>query len=254
MGRRMQLQMGPSPLARTYLSNGGNGNLGNSLTLNGPPLGSASTSYALARITDHTQREERLAQIRLANWASELQRSLANERAQYEATARNERAIWLTEKLGECVQDGMLVAVPGSSRDAMNSTAEEVARIKEKVRRKLWGSPPLRRRTSSSSMSSASSSSAEAGDGRESRRQDPRQYFARRRSQQHYSHHQHQDPLGLLEVAADMRHKSLLVLELLGGLGILGGVAMWVSKQFGHLTAIEWLVGGWDRFWGCAGR
>src|SRR5204863_3502730 len=52
-----------------------------------PPIGATNT-YALARITDHTQREERLAQIRLSNWASDLQRSLQNERARFEALAR----------------------------------------------------------------------------------------------------------------------------------------------------------------------
>lgn len=72
--------------------------------------GGAST-FAQARFADHAQREERLAQIRLARWAGELQRSLQNERARYEALARGERAVWLTERLGECVVDGTLVAV-----------------------------------------------------------------------------------------------------------------------------------------------
>lgn len=72
--------------------------------------GGAST-FAQARFADHTQREERLAQIRLAKWAGDLQRSLQNERARYEALARGERAVWLTERLGECVVDGTLVAI-----------------------------------------------------------------------------------------------------------------------------------------------
>jgi len=59
------------------------------------PVG-ATTSYALARITDHTQREEKIAQVRLANWAADLQRSLQNERARFDALARSERAVWLT--------------------------------------------------------------------------------------------------------------------------------------------------------------
>jgi hypothetical protein len=74
------------------------------------PVG-ATTSYALAHITDHTQREEKIAQVRLANWAADLQRSLQNERARFEDLARSERAVWLTERLGECVQDGALVPV-----------------------------------------------------------------------------------------------------------------------------------------------
>ncbi|KAK3178741.1 hypothetical protein OEA41_000878 [Lepraria neglecta] len=74
--------------------------------------------YNQARIADHTQQEEKLAQIRLAKWAGELQRSLQNERARYEAIARGERAVWLTEKLGECVNDGALGPTKGSSQAA----------------------------------------------------------------------------------------------------------------------------------------
>ena len=93
--------------------------------------GGAST-YAQARFADHAQREERLAQIRLAKWASDLQRSLQNEQARYEALARGERAVWLTERLGECVVDGTLVPVnrdmayvesPGKSVVTMRTTS-----------------------------------------------------------------------------------------------------------------------------------
>lgn len=73
--------------------------------------GGGASTFAQARFADHAQREERLAQIRLARWSGELQRSLQNERARYEALARGERAVWLTERLGECVVDGTLVAV-----------------------------------------------------------------------------------------------------------------------------------------------
>lgn len=84
----------------------------------GSPLGSSQTTvtyapgispYVQARIADHTYQEEKLAQIRLAKWAGDLQRSLQNERTRYDAISRGERAIWLTEKLGECVNDGSLV-------------------------------------------------------------------------------------------------------------------------------------------------
>ncbi|RKF57729.1 putative heat shock protein [Erysiphe neolycopersici] len=80
------------------------------------PVG-ATTSYALARITDHTQREERIAQVRLANWAAELQRSLQNERSRFEKIARSERAIWLTERLGECIQDGTIVPLSQARKE-----------------------------------------------------------------------------------------------------------------------------------------
>lgn len=75
------------------------------------PLGSevslnTSNSWALAKVADHTQREERIAQVRLSKWASELQLSLQRERERYERLARNERAVWLVERMGEEVRDG----------------------------------------------------------------------------------------------------------------------------------------------------
>jgi hypothetical protein len=78
-----------------------------------PPMG-ATSSYSLARVTDHTRHEERMAQVRLAKWASDLQRSLQNERERFEALARGQRAVWLTERLGECVADGTLVPMSGN--------------------------------------------------------------------------------------------------------------------------------------------
>jgi hypothetical protein len=71
----------------------------------------AADSFALARVADHTQREERLAKVRLSRWANDLQKSLAAERERYERLARGERAVWLTERLGECIADGQLVPV-----------------------------------------------------------------------------------------------------------------------------------------------
>ncbi|RKF66791.1 putative heat shock protein [Golovinomyces cichoracearum] len=80
------------------------------------PVG-PTTSYALAKITDHTQREERIAQVRLANWAADLQRSLQIERSRFESIARSERAVWLTERFGECVQDGTIVPLSQVRKD-----------------------------------------------------------------------------------------------------------------------------------------
>lgn len=169
------------------------------------PLG-ATSQYSLARLADHTQREERLAQIRLANWASDLQRSLTNERARYEALARGERAIWLTEKLNECVQDGSLV--PVGERDWDRGRGRSVSRLREKIKRRLT-------RSRSQSMSTM----------------------------------HHQDPLGLLQVAANLKTNSWVALEILGSMGILGGVAIWVSKQEWHVSAVGWAVEQWSEFW-----
>lgn len=78
------------------------------------PVGSevslnTSNSWALAKVADHTQREERLAQVRLSKWASELQLSLQRERERYERLARGERAVWLVERMGEEVRDGRVL-------------------------------------------------------------------------------------------------------------------------------------------------
>lgn len=67
------------------------------------------SSYLQARIADHINSEERLAEFRLANWAGDLQRSLQNERARYEALARGEQVVWLTEQLNHRVQDEAMV-------------------------------------------------------------------------------------------------------------------------------------------------
>lgn len=82
-----------------------------------PALGSPSDSYQLARIADHTQREERLAKVRLSRWAHDLQKSLHTEKERYQRLARGERAIWLTERLNECVSDGQIVPISTSKKD-----------------------------------------------------------------------------------------------------------------------------------------
>ena len=111
-------------LASTTMSNSGilvpvSTGIGSDLSL------TTSNSYVLARLADHTQREERLAQIRLSKWAADLQLSLQRERERYERLARGDRAIWLVEKMGEEVEvkDGQLV--PASTADADLATDSE---------------------------------------------------------------------------------------------------------------------------------
>lgn len=174
--------------------------------LSGPPgspsssvMATAPLTYSLARIADHTQREERLAQIRLANWASELSRSLANEKARYEAVARGERALWLTERLNECVKEGTLVPV----RDPDCGASV------------LGGK--MKRRHSRGSQATTTM--------------------------------QHQDPLGLLDVAARLKAKSWMALEILGGMSIVGGIGLWVSRNGWHSHALGWAIESWTAFW-----
>lgn len=167
------------------------------------PVGPTS-SFAMARVADHTQREERLAQIRLANWASELQRSLANERARYEALANSERAVWLTERLNECVQDGTLVPVGRGRRNS--------ARARESGFARRFGDNGSGSRTASKGL-------------------------------------KYQDPLGLLDVTADIKAKGWAALELIGGLGVLGGLALWMSRHYCHSQVYQWLMEEWGRIW-----
>ncbi|OKL59655.1 hypothetical protein UA08_05135 [Talaromyces atroroseus] len=111
---------GPTALRRRSVSPGGLMSPSNPVSnaIMAPVALGGASNYALARVADYTQQEEKLAQVRLAKWAVDLQQSLQNERERYAALARGERAAWLTERLGECVLDGTLVPIhqtPGFS-------------------------------------------------------------------------------------------------------------------------------------------
>jgi hypothetical protein len=159
----------------------------------------ATSSYAVARLADHQQREEKLAQVQLAKWASDLQRSLQNERERFEALARGERAVWLTQRLGECVAEGTLVPI------AADSTAAAV----------------LSRRAGSGRIASNvfAPDAASPASVKRWTVEDPR------------------DPLGLLRYNAQLREKGMLVLRVVGGLGIVGGLAVWIARHWNLLLS-----------------
>ncbi|KAL5373855.1 hypothetical protein DPSP01_012390 [Paraphaeosphaeria sporulosa] len=71
--------------------------------------------FSLTRYRTAAQGEQRLAEVRLAKWATDLQRSLRNEKDRFEELQRNERAKWLLERVGEEVASGNIVATPGGS-------------------------------------------------------------------------------------------------------------------------------------------
>jgi hypothetical protein len=73
-----------------------------------------SNSFALAKVADHSQREEHLAQIRLSKWATDLQLSLQRERERYESIARTERALWLVQRMGEEIREGQVIPIDQS--------------------------------------------------------------------------------------------------------------------------------------------
>lgn len=90
------------------------------------PATTTTNPYALARITDHTQREERLAQAHLARWAVDLQRALRNERARFAALQQGERQAWLQERLEECVSiDACRDGKPASDAIMLRTAAED---------------------------------------------------------------------------------------------------------------------------------
>ena len=144
-----------------------------------------TSPYTQARLADHTQQEEKLAQIRLARWAGELQRSLQNERARYEAISRGERAVWLTEKIGECISDGSLVPVQSSSLAARTEKGLEATKLEFP---RLSGHRGLL---------------------------DPG------------------DPLGLLRWNEVMKRKGWIAFQVVGSVGILGAMAVWVWRTWG---------------------
>ncbi|KAL0473864.1 Septin domain-containing protein [Neurospora intermedia] len=207
------------------------------------PIG-ATSSYALARITDHTQREERLAQVRLANWATELQKSLAQERAQYEALARNERAVWLTEKIGECVIDGTLVPIPStSSRDRSGSSRSLSTRRRRGDTRQGTADWQQQQQQQQQEMGLFGFGFHSHGHGHG---YGHRQHYQQQRYQK--QRQRETDPLGLMEIADELMYKSLIALEVLGSLGVLGGLAIWVGRNM-QLQPLEWFVGEWNRIW-----
>ena len=143
-----------------------------------------STSYALARVADHTKREERFAQIRLSKWAEELQMSLARERERYEKIARGERAVWLVERMGEEVATGQVDA-------------------KALVKRNEWARDRVM----------------------------PNRH----------------DPLGLLHFQETMRTRGWLAFQVVGSLGVVGGLVVWFVRTVNWNAWTEW-VDGW-RAW-----
>jgi hypothetical protein len=163
------------------------------LTVRRPQMGSTST-YALALLSDHTQREERLARVRLANWATDLQRSLVNERLQYEDKVRDERVAWLRQRLEEESQQRALVKVEGGSLNGFPAP---------------WPGEVLS------------------------------QHRSRKGSSRTVPYHQ--DPLGLLQIAVDLRLTAWKAVGFMGSVGFLTGLAIWVSGRVWRGSFPEWI-------------
>lgn len=150
------------------------------------PTSPGLSPFIQATISDHTMYEERLAQVRLAKWASDLRRSLQNERQRYEALVQEEQAAWLSEKLDELERK--------NGKDGINLT------------KKL---PKNRRYRSGTS--------------------------------QRYQMMKEEDPLGLIRHYETLTQNGWIALQVAGGFGVLGAVAVWVARS--------WSSGSWEINW-----
>jgi hypothetical protein len=72
------------------------------------------TNLSLARYNTYTQGQQGLSEVHVAKWATDLQRSIRNERDRFEEVQRSERAKWLLERVSEEVSRGTIVASPGA--------------------------------------------------------------------------------------------------------------------------------------------
>lgn len=161
------------------------------------PAFSGSLDYTLARITDHTQREEGLAQVHLVKWAADLQRSLQNERERYAAMARGERAAWLTERLSECVVDGSLV--PTTTRQTPTTFGGPLRVSPEKAR----------------------------GNCVQLQTKHNIKYH-------HITGLTPHDPLGVVWWTDDLRQRGWKMFQIVGSFGVVGGLALWLANFWGY--------------------
>lgn len=88
------------------------GSTSGSVVLSNPATGivtfpRAGEGYAMARVGDHIDREERLARVRLVQWASDMRRTvrrrMTEEREMYERVEGQERVKWLVARLNEAI-------------------------------------------------------------------------------------------------------------------------------------------------------
>lgn len=67
-------------------------------------------------LTPYINNNPLASDIRVAKWATDLHKSLRNERDRFEDLQRNERAKWLLERVGEEVKAGTIITSDGAPR------------------------------------------------------------------------------------------------------------------------------------------
>ncbi|KAF2659318.1 hypothetical protein K491DRAFT_712836 [Lophiostoma macrostomum CBS 122681] len=176
--------------------------------------------FSLARYNNYAQGEQRLAEVRLAKWATDLQRSLRNERDRFEDLQRAERTKWLLERVGEEVRDGTITTSP--ARAGTNNSCSSPPRTDWAV---------VRHGSNSGSSSSISSKKEILGSSTYARVGTSR------------------DPLGLCDFSDEVRKRGFVLVQVLGGMSVLGAVVVAVIKTFGVEGALPenglwgWLTG-----------
>ena len=163
-----------------------------------PPSSSAFSTTLATRLAEHTQREQRLAQVHLARWANDLQRALRNERARFAALQQAEKMAWLREQLGQCALDSDALLPLADGQRGEKGEGVDLGDQGRPGRHAAGG------------------------------RVDPR------------------DPLGLLEWRGRLFERGVVVVQVLGGVGMVGAVAVWCARVWGWGS--EYGVDGSD--WG----
>jgi len=172
----------------------------------------ASSAHALAA---HAQREERLAQVRLARWATDLRHSLANERGRFAELKREERAAWLMERVGDEVErGGLVVPLAGGAGEKGGAGG----------RRAEWA---LVRRGGGGLAVPGKARWAVGGGEADVR-----------------------DPLRIAEWSERVRRGGWLAVKVVGGAGVVGAVVLAVVRVWGVelgrvVPGWEWMEGWW---------
>ena len=175
-------------------------------------IGTGLPDFTRARLRDHMFREERLAEVQMAKWASDLQRSLRNERESFERVAKGERAKWLLERIGEEVSQGNI----GTLSERVESQLPQWA-----LARRVDGNGEKRARSSGTDLELP----PWARGARYTYEEDAR------------------DPLGLCMLGDGVSRVGEVVIKVLGGGVLVGAVWMAVARAWGW----EGRLWGW---WG----
>ncbi|KAH6620463.1 Septin-domain-containing protein [Boeremia exigua] len=149
-------------------------------------------------LTPYINTNPQASDIRVAKWATDLHKSLRNERDRFEELQRNERAKWLLDRVGEEVKAGTITAADGAPR-------AEWAVVRHA------NDPPRGQRYRGAGLDA-------------------------------------KDPLGLCGFGDEVRRRGVVLVQILGGMSVLGAVGLAVVRVCGvempEGGVWGWLVGG----------